>query len=234
MRQEQGRVGGLRSGSQSCSGSSNCGGGGPHSMLGRPTTWFVTLLSILLSVDFVCWALSSRPAPGAGQNLLSAAWCGPTCCANTRSAASPRGSWDCSVNQTHSHTHHVGATKWIDLLGPSSPKTYNFTQQLNGQHFCTRNQVLKQNESKSFIFLNRWDNFLQLSKSRLADNVKAQIPSVVAEKNVHYLLASSFYTLSRLLLEPSVKWKRRVFLEEQLQKMYLGFASQWKIIMVIK
>lgn len=59
MRQQNGRVGGggaggLRSWSRSRSGGSNCGGGSPHSMLDHPTTWFVTPLSILISVDFVC------------------------------------------------------------------------------------------------------------------------------------------------------------------------------------
>lgn len=60
-------------------------------------SWFDPPFSILMSEAVLYCALSTRPGLCAGQNQLWVAWCGPACCAGTRSAVSLCGSWGCAI-----------------------------------------------------------------------------------------------------------------------------------------
>lgn len=60
-------------------------------------SWFDPPFSILMSEAVLYCALSTRLGLCAGQNQLWAAWCGPACCAGTRSAVSLCGSWGCAI-----------------------------------------------------------------------------------------------------------------------------------------
>lgn len=60
-------------------------------------SWFDPPFSILMSEAVLYCALRTRPGLCAGQNQLWAAWCGPACCAGTRSAVSLCGSWGCAI-----------------------------------------------------------------------------------------------------------------------------------------
>lgn len=88
------------------------------SQLDTPS-WFDTPFSILIISEDVCCALSTRPGLCAGQNQLLAAWCGSTCCAGTRSAVSPRGSWGCAIKTQHGNDE---TQLW------QKPDTYTHTQ----------------------------------------------------------------------------------------------------------
>ena len=55
--------------------------------------------------------LSSKPGPGGDQSRRSPAWCGPTCCAGTHSAASPRGSWGSAAREQNTHAQCIHASE---------------------------------------------------------------------------------------------------------------------------
>lgn len=137
-----------------------------NSQLDTPS-WFVTPFSILISEDVYC-ALSTRTGLCAGQNQLLAAWCGPTCCAGTRSAVSPHGSLGCAVKQNKAHTINIRLK-------------LSCQQQLL---LWLRNNI-------------RWLWPIKMSVSDILQICQ-------------HLLVSSFCTLSRLLLAPSVKFKIKI------------------------
>lgn len=60
---------------------------------------------------------TARTAPSAGRSQRWAFWCGPVCCAGTRSAVFLHSILGCAVKQTVS-THYFHLTVWLFTDGP--------------------------------------------------------------------------------------------------------------------